>query len=155
MLRLARLGAMRPSSALARRPVLKPNLLACGATRAYNEFNRIDDMFSAADAWLAASALPNKFDLSHASLRMAFDRIDLNGNGVIEPDELKAAILAAQPEANVDDHTVDDMIKWACKKTPNGDIDFEEYCDIMRVKLPSMAAAHAKYFKEQEAGRVT
>ena len=40
---------------------------------------------------------------------------------------------------------------WACTKTPNGDIDFEEYCAIMRVKLPQMMP----YFKEQELGRAT
>ena len=27
------------------------------------------------------------------------------------------------------------MIEWACTKAPNGDIDFEEYAKIMRVKL--------------------
>ena len=31
--------------------------------------------------------------------------------------------------------TVDNMIEWACTKAPNGDIDFEEYAKIMRVKL--------------------
>ena len=33
------------------------------------------------------------------------------------------------------------------RQEPNGDIDFEEYCAIMRVRLP--------YFKSQEIGAKT
>ena len=64
-------------------------------TRLYNEFNRIEDLLGAAEAWHLASALQNKHDLSDVSLRAAFDRMDLNGNGVIEANELKAAINEA------------------------------------------------------------
>ena len=72
------------------------------------------------------------------SLRAAFKRIDTNGNGVIEQHELRDAILASgQVESDeATAQTVDNMIEWACTKTPNGDIDFEEYTKIMRVKLP-------------------
>jgi len=56
---------------------------------------------------------------------------------VIEQHELKAALLASGQiegdEATM--QTVDNMIEWACTKAPNGDIDFEEYARIMRVKL--------------------
>ena len=101
---------------------------------------------------------------------------DLNGNGLIEANELKAAIMASG-QSDIDDEAVDNMIAWgaplygslsntgpsscdglpltrgrvapgaACTKTPNGDIDFEEYCAIMRLKLP--------YFKTQVAGANT
>ena len=153
---LARLGslrAMRPIGRLARVPsvIPTPPMALVIQARRYNEFNRIEDMLGAAEAWHLASALPNKFDRSTPSLRSAFDRMDLNGNGVIEANELKAAIMEATDNPAVDDHLVDEMIKWACKKTPNGDIDFEEYCSIMRVKLPSMVS----YFNEQKLGRDT
>ena len=56
---------------------------------------------------------------------------------MIEQHELKAALLASGQiegdEATM--QTVDNMIEWACTKAPNGDIDFEEYARIMRVKL--------------------
>ena len=111
---LARLGSLRAMRPLGRAAVLRqipcatrtpPSLLVLA--RGYNEFNRIEDMLGAAEAWHVASALPKIFgqsDLSEASLRQAFDRIDLNGNGVIEAYELKAAILAVHAE--VADSTV-------------------------------------------------
>ena len=56
---------------------------------------------------------------------------------MIEQHELKAALLSSGQiegdEATM--QTVDNMIEWACTKAPNGDIDFEEYAKIMRVKL--------------------
>ena len=154
---------------------------------------------SASEAWQAASGLESG-EISDVSLRAAFKRIDLNGNGptpnphpnpqpntnpnpsphrsphpkpkpdhnphprphaqpqpqphrhhqlnpsryypragngVIEQHELKAALLSSGQiegdEATM--QTVDNMIEWACTKAPNGDIDFEEYARIMRVKL--------------------
>ena len=162
---LARLGslrAMRPVGRFVLRDPLVhqiPNAIRTPQTlfvlsRNYNEFNRVEDMLGAADAWHLASALPDKFDLSDISLRNAFDRIDLNGNGVIEANELKASLMVSSTEP-VDDVLVDDMIKWACNKTPNGDIDFEEYCAIMRVKLPNLKLTMSSYFKEQQLGRDT
>ena len=49
---------------------------------------------SASEAWQAASGLESG-EISDMSLRAAFKRIDLNGNGVIEQHELKAALLAS------------------------------------------------------------
>lgn len=139
----------------------RPAIVSALSQRSYRGMNRIEDMsahceiklspaamfprltclslasVSASEAWHAASALESG-DTSDMGLRAAFKRIDTNGNGVIEQHELKAAILASGQvegdEATM--QTVDNMIEWACTKTPNGDIDFEEYSKIMRVKLP-------------------
>ena len=151
----ARLGSLRAMRTVGRIHQM-PNAIRTAPklfvlqTRLYNEVNRIEDMLGAAEAWHLASALPNRYDLSDISLRAAFDRMDLNGNGVVEANELKAAINEASADP-VDDELVDEMIKWACQKTPNGDIDYEEYCAIMRVKLPTMTS----YLKEQALGRDT
>jgi hypothetical protein len=123
--------------------------------RYYRGMNRIEDMMSASEAWQAASGLESG-EISDVSLRAAFKRIDLNGNGVIEQHELKAALLSSGQiegdEATM--QTVDNMIEWACTKAPNGDIDFEEYARIMRVKLDLAKQGEAYgsgFFKEPTA----
>jgi len=157
MMRLAlQLGSRqaRMASSLSRPAVLSP--LVVHAQRSYRGMNRIEDMMSASEAWQAASGLESG-EISDMSLRAAFKRIDLNGNGVIEQHELKAALLASGQiegdEATM--QTVDNMIEWACTKAPNGDIDFEEYAKIMRVKLDLAKQGEAYgpgFFKEPALG---
>lgn len=65
-----------------------------------------------------------------ARRRAAFDKLDLNGNGVIEAFELKEALLSgamkdAAPE--LIDTRVGEMMRFADTITPDGEIDFDEY----------------------------
>ena len=65
-------------------------------------------------------------------LREAFNLFDTNGDGTIDPKELKAAMQSLGFEAK--NHTVYQMIS-DIDKNGTGDIDFEEFLDLMTVKL--------------------
>lgn len=65
-------------------------------------------------------------------LREAFDLFDTDGSGTIEPKELKAAMQSLGFETK--NHTVYTMIS-DIDKNGNGEIDFEEFLDLMTVKL--------------------
>ncbi len=65
-------------------------------------------------------------------LREAFNLFDIDGNGTIDPKELKAAMQSLGFEAK--NHTVYQMIA-DIDSNGNGDIDFEEFLDLMTVKL--------------------
>lgn len=160
MMRLAlQLGTRQARQATTRARPAMVSVLRQQQGRYYRGMNRIEDMMSASEAWQAASGLESG-EISDVSLRAAFKRIDLNGNGVIEQHELKAALLASGQiegdEATM--QTVDNMIEWACTKAPNGDIDFEEYARIMRVKLDLAKQGEAygsNFFKEPTGGIAT
>jgi len=157
MMRLAlQLGTRQARMVTTRARPAMVSVLTQREGRYYRGMNRIEDMMSASEAWQAASGLESG-EISDVSLRAAFKRIDLNGNGVIEQHELKAALLASGQiegdEATM--QTVDNMIEWACTKAPNGDIDFEEYARIMRVKLDLAKQGEAYgsgFFKEPTGG---
>jgi centrin-1 len=65
-------------------------------------------------------------------LREAFNLFDTNGDGSIDPKELKAAMQSLGFEGK--NHTVAQMIN-DIDKNGTGDIDFEEFLDLMTVKL--------------------
>lgn len=68
-------------------------------------------------------------DLSDEALRKAFDEIDADKGGTIDKSELAAAIKKANPNAT--DEMVENLWKFA-DNDGNGEITFEEYCQIMR-----------------------
>ena len=65
-------------------------------------------------------------------LREAFNLFDTDGNGTIDPRELKSAMQSLGFEAK--NHTVYQMIS-DIDKNGSGDIDFEEFLDLMTVKV--------------------
>lgn len=65
-------------------------------------------------------------------LREAFELFDTDGNGTIDPNELKSAMKSLGLEAK--NHTVYQMIS-DIDKDGTGDIDFDEFLDLMTVKL--------------------
>lgn len=65
-------------------------------------------------------------------LREAFDLFDTDGNGTIDPNELKAAMTNLGFDAK--NHTVYQMIS-DIDKNGTGDIDFDEFLDLMTIKL--------------------
>jgi len=65
-------------------------------------------------------------------LREAFELFDTDGNGTIDPNELKSAMKNLGLEAK--NHTVYQMIS-DIDKNGTGDIDFDEFLDLMTVKL--------------------
>lgn len=65
-------------------------------------------------------------------LREAFNLFDLDGNGTIDAKELKAAMENLGFENK--NRTIYDMISDV-DKNGTGDIDFEEFLDLMTVKL--------------------
>jgi Ca2+-binding EF-hand superfamily protein len=65
-------------------------------------------------------------------LREAFELFDTDGNGTIDPNELKSAMKNLGLEAK--NHTVYQMIS-DIDKDGTGDIDFDEFLDLMTVKL--------------------
>jgi Ca2+-binding EF-hand superfamily protein len=149
---------VRQATSLAR-PAMASVQYGVQRQRHYRIENRIEDMLSASEAWQAASGLESG-EISDVTLRAAFKRIDTNGNGVIEKHELQAALLASgqiEEDAHIK-QTVDNMIEWACTKAPNGDIDFEEYARIMRVKLDLAKQGEAYgpgFFKEPSSAATT
>jgi len=65
-------------------------------------------------------------------LREAFELFDTDGNGTIDPNELTSAMKNLGFEAK--NHTVYQMIS-DIDKNGTGDIDFDEFLDLMTVKL--------------------
>ena len=65
-------------------------------------------------------------------LRDAFDLFDTNGDGTIDPKELKAAMQSLGFEAK--NQTVYQMIS-DIDKDGTGDINFEEFLDLMTSKM--------------------
>lgn len=65
-------------------------------------------------------------------LRQAFDLFDTDGSGTIDPKELRAAMQSLGFEAK--NQTIYQMIK-DIDKDGNGDIDFDEFLDLMTSRL--------------------
>jgi len=105
-----------------------------GFVRHYNESNSIEDLLSASQAW--HSLIPERKLGDDTALRAAFNKLDLNGNGLIEAFELKQALLSgamkdAAPE--LVDSRAEEMMKFADTIRPDGAIDFDEYKQIIAV----------------------
>jgi hypothetical protein len=131
-----RLGARQAHQVrLTRPPSQVPAVWGVMSRRAYNCMNSIEDMFQASEAWHQASAFNPQSATSDESLREAFNRIDINGNGLIEPNELKAALMASG-QTDIDDETVDNMIQWACTKVRRSSPPSLEHPDFYRRSVP-------------------
>jgi len=80
----------------------------------------------------ASTSRPGINEEEIEELREAFNLFDTNGDGSIDPKELKAAMQSLGFEGK--NHTVHQMIS-DIDKNGTGDIDFEEFLDLMTVKL--------------------
>merc|ERR1719240_215935 len=69
--------------------------------------------------------------------REIFDRVDVDGSGFIDAEELRLCLLdLGHPDAN-DDEAVADMIRRV-DADGSGRIEFEEFIDILFVELKSV-----------------
>ena len=102
--------------------------------RSYNEYNSIDCLLGASQAW--HSLAPKRALNDEQALRETFARLDLDGSGKINKDELREALLmksapsAPALEAAIDVQ-VDTMIAWA-DLDDDGLISFQEYKKIIQ-----------------------
>lgn len=78
---------------------------------------------------LYAKDLDGDGTLSDANLRHIFEAIDVDGNGELDPSEVKAALSEILGETNMDD------IFQSVDEDNSGAIDFEEFSTIMRSKF--------------------
>jgi calcium-dependent protein kinase len=76
-----------------------------------------------------AKELDGDGTLSDANLRHIFEAIDIDGNGELDPSEVKAALSEILGETNMDD------IFQSVDEDNSGAIDFEEFSTIMRSKF--------------------
>jgi calcium-dependent protein kinase len=67
--------------------------------------------------------------LSDSNLRQIFEAIDMDGNGELDPSEVKEALSGILEESNMDD------IFQSVDEDRSGAIDFEEFSTIMRSKF--------------------
>ena len=91
---------------------------------------------SASEAWHALD--PNRALDDETALRRTFDKLDLDGNGVIDASELRVALISALgvPPAGsfagfMLDAQVDKMIHWA-DADKDGKISFSDYKKIIK-----------------------
>ena len=103
--------------------------------RCYGDYHSIDDMMTASEAW--HSLEPDRLLNDEYSLRQAFVRLDLDGNGKIDASELRVALMKNQglPPAGfpqyILDAQVDAMISFA-DLDEDGMISFAEYKKIIK-----------------------
>jgi len=80
--------------------------------------------------------VPDRTLNDEVSLRAAFDKLDLKGNGKIDAIELKQALLTVTPSFLADiadiDASVNSMIGFA-DMDADGQVDYEEYKRIIKV----------------------
>lgn len=90
---------------------------------------------SASEAWHSLDPY-RKLD-DDAALRRTFDKLDLDGNGIIDPDELRVALINLQgvPPAGfasfILDAQVEKMIRFA-DGDKDGKINFSDYKKIIK-----------------------
>lgn len=78
---------------------------------------------------------PGLTDEEIEEIREAFNLFDTDGSGTIDPRELKAAMQSLGFEAK--NQTIYQMIA-DIDKDGNGSIDFEEFLDMMTVKMVNL-----------------
>ena len=89
---------------------------------------QVSTMQGAAGVWRSLRRKGSN-DLSDEALRAAFDGIDLDKSGTVEKEELRKAIMEANPLAT--EKVVQEMLRFA-DTDGDGTVDFEEYKAIMR-----------------------
>lgn len=72
------------------------------------------------------ATMNEKKNISEEKLRASFKTFDKDGNGTISADEVKA-VLGTQ----LSDEAVDNIIKQV-DENDDGEIQFEEFCNLMR-----------------------
>jgi len=94
----------------------------------------MEELLSASEAWHLL--MPERRLNSESELRRTFATLDLNGDGKIDPGELRIALIAlnGMPSPGFSqtllDAQVDQMISWADLDN-TGMISFEEYQNII------------------------
>jgi calcium-dependent protein kinase len=78
-----------------------------------------------------AATLDSKAVLEERALWDAFSRFDLDGNGKISKDELKT-VLSQDGLEDIFRQTTLKQIMTECDQDGDGEIDFQEFLDMMR-----------------------
>ena len=86
---------------------------------------RYDVHLESEGAWL-----PDELD----HLRRVFKRVDEDGSGEIDRDELQKLLIELEHPLALDDYCVDDLFRRT-DKDGSGHIDFPEFCDLVYVEL--------------------
>ena len=82
---------------------------------------RYDVHLESEGAWL-----PDELD----HLRRVFKRVDEDGSGEIDRDELQKLLIELEHPLALDDYCVDDLFRRT-DKDGSGHIDFPEFCDLV------------------------
>ena len=123
--------------------------------RGYREYNSIDCLMDASDAW--HQLLPNRKLGDESELRDAFDRIDTDRNGFISVAELRMALISQNgmpapgfSEAIVDAQ-VQNMVKFA-DVDQDGRVSYAEYKRVIQAGCdPSGGRDHIRRHSGQAA----
>jgi hypothetical protein len=141
---IGRLTSLAPRLSMC--PRASPALIQ--TVRSYREHNSIECLMSASEAW--HSLVPQRQLNDEMSLRRAFERLDLDGNGKIDRSELRIALIAlnGMPAPGLSqallDAQVDEMISWA-DIDQDGAISWQEYEKIVRYNCtPDGGRANAR-----------
>lgn len=95
MLRVALSISLRNSrTVIAAARHTKESLLVRTQHRQYGDVHSMEDLLSASEAWHSLD--PKRALDDEAALRRTFDKLDLDGNGFIDPDELRVALINMQ-----------------------------------------------------------
>ena len=86
---------------------------------------RYDVHLESEGAWL-----PDEID----HLKRVFRRVDEDGSGEIDRDELQKLLIELEHPLALDDYCVDDLFRRT-DKDGSGHIDFPEFCDLVYVEL--------------------
>ena len=86
---------------------------------------RYDVHLESEGAWL-----PDEID----HLKRVFKRVDEDGSGEIDRDELQKLLIELEHPLALDDYCVDDLFRRT-DKDGSGHIDFPEFCDLVYVEL--------------------
>ena len=86
---------------------------------------RYDVHLESEGAWL-----PDELD----HLKRVFKRVDEDGSGEIDRDELQKLLIELEHPLALDDYCVDDLFRRT-DKDGSGHIDFPEFCDLVYVEL--------------------
>ena len=95
---------------------------------------RYDVHLESEGAWL-----PDELD----HLRRVFKRVDEDGSGEIDRDELQKLLIELEHPLALDDYCVDDLFRRT-DKDGSGHIDFPEFVEMMYALNPREAVGAAK-----------